>query len=274
MTRNQEPLKFWKDWRLYFLILCIVLVAELVGPIHFSVGPGVISLLPLLIAFAIGFALYFTPVIKEKQSKNSQPLVTLSIGLLVAKIGGTIGPAIDTIMEVGPALLLQEIGNLGTILLAIPIAVLIGVKREAIGMAPGIGREGSVAIITEKYGFDSPETRGVMSMYVFGTIFGAVFFGIFASFLAAFTPFHPLALAMASGVGSTSMMAAASGSLVTAFPAFENDIVALAGASNLLTMITGIFVFTFIALPLTIKLYQLFTKRKSPNANSKMDAGE
>ena len=127
----------------------------------------------------------------------------------------------------------------------------LGLKRESIGMTHSIGREPNVALIMDKFGLNSPEGRGVMSVYIFGTIFGAVFLGLISGVLATVLPIHPLSFAMASGVGSGSMMAAASGSLVTAFPEFENDIIALAGASNLISTATGLYVSIFIALPLT-----------------------
>lgn len=55
-------------------------------------------------------------------------------------------------------------------------------------------------------------------------------------------------------------MAAASGSLIAAYPELETQIIAFAGASNLLTYATGLFVSIFIALPITEKLYKLFWK--------------
>ena len=226
-------MNLWKDWRLHVIILGIVIVAELIGTHQFSIGGGAVLLLPMLYAIIIGLGLYFTPAVKEKQSKNAETLVFLSVSLLMAKFGVTIGPSISTILEVGPALILQELGHLATLLIALPVAVLLGLKRESIGMTHSIGREPNVALIMDKFGLNSPEGRGVMSIYIFGTIFGAVFLGLISGVLATVLPIHPLSFAMASGVGSGSMMAAASGSLVTAFPEFENDIIALAGASNL-----------------------------------------
>lgn len=135
-------------------------------------------------------------------------------------------------------------------------------KRESIGMTHSIGREPNLGIIYDKFGFDSPEGKGVTTIYVFGTVFGALFYGLVSGFLATFTPLHPLSLAMAAGVGSGSMMAAASGALIAAYPEFETQIIAFAGASNLLTYGTGLFVSVFIALPLTEKLYALFRRWK------------
>ncbi|AJD92742.1 hypothetical protein JMA_34250 [Jeotgalibacillus malaysiensis] len=265
---SQVHLGIWKDWRLHVIVFLIVVFAEFIGTHQFSVGPGVVLLLPMLYALLIGLGLYFTPAVKEKQSKNAEPLIVLGVTLLIAKIGVVIGPSLPQIIEAGPALLLQEFGNLGTILLALPLAVLLGLKRESIGMTHSVAREPNVGLIMDKYGFNSPEGRGVMAIYIFGTVFGAVFMGLIAGFLATLTPLHPLSFAMASGIGSGSMMAAASGSLIGAFPEFENDIIAFAGASNLLSLSTGLYMSMLIGLPLTEKMYQLMTRNKAGKGQS------
>jgi hypothetical protein len=263
-----EDLKnVWKDWRLHAIVFGIVLLTELIGIHKFSVGPGIILLLPMLYAILIGLGLYFTPIISETQAKNAEPLIVLGVTLLIAKIGVIIGPSLQQIIEAGPALLLQEFGNLGTILFALPIAVFLGLKRESIGMTHSVAREPNVGLIIDKFGFNSAETRGVMAVYIFGTVFGAVFMGLISGFLATLTPLHPLSFAMASGIGSGSMMAAASGSLVAAFPNLENDIIAFAGASNLLSLSTGLYMSIFIGLPLTEKLYNLLSSTKDKNTD-------
>ncbi|WP_226654271.1 DUF3100 domain-containing protein [Pseudalkalibacillus hwajinpoensis] len=259
----------WKDWRLHLLVLVIVAFTEWIGVFQFTVGPGVILLLPMLYAMLIGLGLFFTPVIKKAQSLNAEPLIVLGVTLLIAKIGVIIGPSLPKLIEAGPALLLQEFGNLGTIFIALPIAVLLGLKRESIGMTHSVAREPNVGLIVDKYGFNSPEGRGVMAIYIFGTVFGAVFMGVISGFLATITPLHPLSFAMASGIGSGSMMAAASGSLVAAFPAFSDDIIAFAGASNLLSLSTGLYMSIFIGLPLTEKMYQLMTRKKASHSVEK-----
>lgn len=265
MTEEQKNI--WKDWRLHGIVFAIVLFTEMIGIHQFSVGPGIILLLPMLYAILIGLGLYFTPLISEKQAKNAEPLIVFGVTLLIAKIGVIIGPSLPQLIEAGPALLLQEFGNLGTILLALPIAVFLGLKRESIGMTHSVAREPNVGLIVDKFGFNSPEARGVMAIYIFGTVFGAVFMGIIAGLLATLTPLHPLSFAMASGIGSGSMMAAASGSLIAGFPELENEIIAFAGASNLLSLSTGLYVSIFIGLPLTEKLYTILTNRKNKSSD-------
>ncbi|RNC96223.1 DUF3100 domain-containing protein [Lysinibacillus halotolerans] len=253
----------WKDWKLHVLVLAIVCVTELIGQHSISVGVGIILLLPMLYAVIIGIAVYFTPLVTKKQSEKAETLVYITLTLLIAKFGVQAGPALPQLIEAGPALILQEIGNLGTILIALPIAILLGLKRESIGMTHSIGREPNLALITDKFGLSSPEGRGVMSMYIFGTVFGSIFLGLISGFLATATPLHPYSFGMATGVGSGSMAAASLGPLVAAFPDMADTITAFSGASNLLTSVTGLYASIFIGLPLTEKLYKVLTKRKN-----------
>lgn len=84
---------------------------------------------------------------------------------------------INDIIMAGPALILQNFGNLGTIVFALPVALLLGFKRECIGMTHSVAASPNVALISERYGSDGPEFRGVMVVYVVGTVFGTIFMG-------------------------------------------------------------------------------------------------
>ena len=53
---------------------------------------------------------------------------------------------IDTILQSGPVLLLHGFGNLLGPLLALPVAILLGMKREAIGSCHSINREYHMAL--------------------------------------------------------------------------------------------------------------------------------
>lgn len=259
---GEQALKLWKDWRLHVIVLAIVAITESIGTFAIPLGPGTILLLPMLYAVVIGLALYFTPLVNDKQSINAEPLVFLSVSVLIAKFGVQAGPALPQIIEAGPALLLQEFGNLGTILVALPLAVFLGLKRESIGMTHSIGREANLALITDKYGLSSPEGRGVMAMYIFGTVFGSIFIGLISGFLATVTPLHPISFAMATGVGSGSMAAASLGPLVAAFPEMSETLTAFSGVSNLISSVTGLYMSIFVGLPLTVKMYEILSKNK------------
>ncbi len=96
------------------------------------------------------------------------------------------------IIQAGGALILQEIGHfIGTILLGLPLAIMLGMGREAVGATYSIGREPNIAIIEAKYGLSSPEGRGVMAMYICGTLYGAVWMGIIASVIAGLDIMSP-----------------------------------------------------------------------------------
>ena len=136
-------------------------------------------------------------------------------------------------------------------------------RREAIGACYSIDREANVAIIGEKFGMDSPEGRGVMGMYICGTVFGALWVSVLAGVVAQLGWFHPHALAMGAGIGSASMMAAATGSIIAAYPEEAELVSAYAAAANLMTSVLGIYFALFVSLPVTIKIYEFFMERRN-----------
>ncbi|MCA1775384.1 MAG: DUF3100 domain-containing protein [Loktanella sp.] len=256
------------DWRLHLTVLAITILAELIGIVQIPIGIGSILLLPLLYAFVFG--LIINPHvfklakgwIREREVQTASPLIVIAIMPFIAKFGTIIGPSINQIIDAGPALIMQELGNLGTIVIAFPVAVLVfRMGRESIGACFSVAREPNIAIIAEKYGLKSQEGTGVMGVYVVGTLFGTFTFAILASILATTGAFSIEALAMACGIGSGSMMAACSGALANAVPEMEEQILALAGASNVLTYATGLYLGIFVALPLTEKLYTLLGRK-------------
>ncbi len=244
--------------KLHLVVLLVTIVAEMIGTKRFPLGPGIILLLPMLYAIIIGACLTAKKLnlFTRKDSEIASPIITVAIFFLIAKIAVTIGPNIAKVIEAGPALFAQELGNALKTFIALPIGLMLGLNRELIGATHSVDREPNVALISEKYGLDSPEGFGVLGVYIVGTLFGTVFLGLFAAFIATVTPLHPYALAMACGVGSGSMMAASSGSLIELFPEMKDTIIAYAGASNLLSLGGGIYLSIFIYLPLTEWLYR------------------
>ena len=243
-----------KNIKLHLIVLVIIVIAELIGVKSFSIGPGKVVLLPML--YALIFGILTTPsllkITKQKDMEDAGSLIGLTLMLLMARYGTLVGPTLPKIISAGPALILQEFGNLGTCLLGVPLAVFLGLKRETIGAAHSVAREPNVALIGERYGLDSAEGRGVMGVYISGTVFG----GLVASFLAGLNLFHPYALAMAAGVGSASMMTAAVGSLSVIYPEMTDQLAAFGAASNMLSGLDGIYMSIWLALPLTEWLYK------------------
>ncbi|HHW17596.1 MAG TPA: DUF3100 domain-containing protein [Firmicutes bacterium] len=260
-NRSDQPVHLLSA-RLHFMVLVLVVIAEFIRIRRFQVGPGTVLLLPMLYALVMGMLLgpRFLKIAQEKEVKAASPLITISVMLLVAKLGTIVGSSLKQIMSAGLPLVLQEIGNLGTSVLAMPVAVLLGMKREAVGATFSICREGSLAVIGEYYGLDSPEGRGTLGTYICGTLFGAIYMGLLGGTLASLRIFHPWAIGMACGVGSASMMSASSGAAAAAVPEFSKDILAFAAASNLLTSVDGVYSEIFLALPLTNWLYRFWTR--------------
>lgn len=251
-----------QDWKIHVAALIIVIICELIGTYKVPLGPGVLLFLPMLYAMVLGGLVSWPrlKILNVREMNSAGVILSLTTFMLVAKLGLIIGPSMAKLAQSGLALSMQELGHfLGTVILGLPLALFLGLGREAVGATFSIDREPNIAIIAEKYGMDSPEGRGVMSVYICGTLFGAVWLGLLAGYLAALKIFHPYALAMGAGVGSGSMMAAASGAIKAVFPEYSNEILMYAGASNLITTIIGIYFCLFVSLPITERLYKLLS---------------
>ena len=247
------------EYKIYIAAVIFILIADSIGQIQIPLGPGQFILFPIFYALIMGVLSgpQATKIMKSKEVKAASKLVIVAICPFIAKLGINAGASLETVVSAGPALLLQEFGNLGTILLAMPLAILLGMKREAIGATHSINRESNLALITDVYGPDSPEARGSLSIYVVGGMIGTIYFGFMVSVIAMLDIFHPYALGMASGVGAGILMASAVASLTEIFPAMADQISALASASENISGIDGIYMSLLIGLPLCNWLYKV-----------------
>lgn len=252
--------------RVFALALLVVFAAELIGSFNIKVGPGNIILLPLLWALLLGGAIGLAkdllprPLRMGAQSQwYASAVLQSALLLFVAKLGLLVGASLPKILASGYALLFQELGHFfGTMVFGLPVAILLGVRREAIGATFSVGREPSLAIIGERYGMDSLEGRGVLAEYITGTVIGAVFIGLLSGFVTSLGIFHPNALAMGAGVGSGSMMAAASAAIAAQqTPEVAKEVAAFAAASNLITTTVGTYFTLFISLPFAAWAYSV-----------------
>jgi len=143
-----------------------VIVAEWIGAFSFPIGPGKVVLLPMLYALIMGIfsGPKFLKLANHKDMIDAGSLIGVTLMLLMAKYGTTVGPNIPMILRTSPALILQEFGNLGTVIIGVPVAVYLGLRRETIGAAHSIAREPNVALIGDIYGLDTPEGQGVMGV--------------------------------------------------------------------------------------------------------------
>lgn len=251
------------------LALVIGLAVQFIGSAKFDIGIGSIVVFPMVWGLILGLLVSiqkFKPLGLDLQ-KVAAALVGVAVMLLVARLAFNIGPSLPVLVKAGPALLLQEIGHLlGTVFLALPLAVLLRMGKATVGATFSLDREPSFAMVSEKYGPDSDQYRGVLAMYVFGTLFGAVFITLLTSLVANWGVFNPLALAMGAGVGSGSMMAASAASIVDAYPADEQAILGMAAVSNLITTILGVYVGIYVSLPLADRFYKLLTRKQKAAA--------
>ena len=247
------------EYKIYLIAFVFILIADSIGQIQIPLGPGQFILCPIFYSLIMGVLSgpQVTRIMKSKEVKAASKLVVVAICPFIAKLGINAGASLETVISAGPALLLQEFGNLGTILLAMPLALLLGMKREAVGATHSINRESNLALITDVYGPDSAEARGSLSIYVVGGMIGTVYFGFMVSIIAVLGIFHPYALGMASGAGAGIMMASAVASLTEIFPAMADQISALASASETISGIDGIYMSLFIGLPLCNWLYRV-----------------
>lgn len=262
--------------QVFALALVIAALSEWLGPLPIDLGIGKVVLLPMIWALLIGLVLGLLAKRMPKPlslSLHSQHLaaavLSCALFLFIAKLGLMVGGSLPQLAKVGWGLALQEVGNLiGCVLLGMPVALLLGIKREAIGATFSIGREPGLAIVGERFGMDSPEGRGVLAEYITGTLIGAIFISLLAGFVASLGIFHPIALGMGAGVGSGSMTAAAVGAISAQYPERANDIATFAAAANLIATTLGTYLTLFISLPLAVHAYRIFepilgSKRKA-----------
>lgn len=259
-------MKYLKDWKVFAFCFAMVVVSELIGAKAFKLGKIGFTLLPMLYALVIGIILFKAKLINREMMITASPYITISVMLLTAKMGSTIGPNLSQLLGVGPALLGQGlIKKFLFIFLSVPVGVLaFKMGRQTVGCGFSTNREDAIAIVGNIYGLDSPEGQGVMGGYITGTLFGTIFMGLLASFCCSIGIFSPQALAMGAGIGSASMMSAALAATVEAFPEMASEIQALTAGAQIVGSITGMYMTLFVALPLTNFLYKKMKKEPAP----------
>lgn len=248
--------------KIYLISLVLVLIADGIGEVTLKIGNGVIIFFPVFYAIILGIMLgpQVLKLIRPAETTAAGKLVLVGICPFIVKLGITAGANLHLILNAGPALLLHGFGSLLGPILALPIAMLLGLHRETIGACSSLNREYHLAVINNTYGAESAESNGSLALYIVGGMIGAIYFGIMASLIASTGWFTPQALGMASGVGAGIFMASASASLANAFPAHAAIITTMASASNTIAGITGIYITMWLALPLTEKYYDLLCK--------------
>jgi hypothetical protein len=264
--------------KVYAVALVLVILAELIGFVRWTpIDKLTILLVPfvhtiwLAVLFAPQAAGRWVKVYTLSDSAWAAGIILTATYPLMVRYGTLVGPNVPQLLKAGFALILQEAGNnWGAIVMAMPIGILLGLRREVIGACYSVAREPNLSLIADIYGLDSPEGRGVIGTYITGTVLGTAFFSIIGSVFALTAPaiFHPLALAMAMGIGSASMMTAGAATLGEALPQWKDQILAFAAASNLITGITGLYASWLIGLPFAEWIYRIMGKKREPGAKT------
>ena len=159
-----DPVLSTKDGRwpifikLFILLIAASVLAELIGTVTIPLGPiGKISIIPMI--FSMIIAVLFTPdalgrvieplkkLCSEKEVQLAENAIMLMLLILGVKLGTSAGPNILKIVQAGPALIFQEFGNLGTMLIGLPFAMILGMRREAVGATVSICREPTLGLI-------------------------------------------------------------------------------------------------------------------------------
>ena len=274
-TENVDDLATKGRWPSFIKLFAVIGVTsgigEVIGKITIPVGIGSVIILPMV--FAMILALLLTPdalgrrieglknIFGREEVDLSGSLMMVILLILGVKLGAAAGPNLPKLIAAGPALILQEFGNLGTIFLGLPVALLLGMGREGFGATVSICREDTLGLIGERYGMSSPEGMGTMGTYMVGNLFGTIFFGLLAS-IGLMTGLHPYALAMACGVGSATMMTASSQALAAALPEMSEEILAYAATSNICSSIDGLYMTLFLGIPIANFIYKKMAGKK------------
>lgn len=271
--KDSKPV--WKDWRLHVMVLIFTVIAEMIGSQTIRFGEFSMTLSPLIFSMSLMAIFYLIPrqnMITEKTSGNASKMMALTGGILIAKLGVSSGAAIEEVLNAGFVVTLQNLGAAFSFILGLPIAVFFfKLKRESIGMSFGVSREANVALISDKYGAESPEFRGVMTNYIVGTIFGVIAMSFLISVLAQFSFISPESIALATGIGSASMMAGGMGTLLEQFPDQATTLEAYAAMSNLISSVVNIYIALFISLPLTEKAYSSLDRFRHNKEEAKIE---
>lgn len=260
-THTRAPRRGW----LALVVLVATALAEWIGAITIPLGTAGIVILPMLTALLATTLLAAWHARMPGAVQLALPeqgyadvLLGTALLLFIVKLGLMAGANFDALRAVGWALAFQELGHaFGTVALALPLALALGIKREAVGATFSIGRETAMVIIGQKYGLQSAEGRGVLAEYITGTVLGAVYLSLLAGVIAATGWFDIRALAMGAGIGSGSMMAAALGPITLGQPPeLVRELTAIAGAANLIAGVVGFYFAAYLTLPACDWLYR------------------
>ena len=248
------------DWKFILIVLIASIIADVIGPITIPLWGAVkVTLMPLLYSMAIITVLYLWKgfsLVGPAQIPTGTLMLSISMIMLMSKLGASVGTSIQELIKQSVPLLMSNLADSMTFILALPVALLLGMKREAIGITFASSREAGLTVIESRYG-NKEEFAGVVTTYIVGTVFGSIVVSLFTSIFVSSGLFSLDAIAMAAGIGSAAMSTAAMGVLIEQFPAVQDTVSAFVVASNLISSALAVYVGLFVNLPLTEWYYKL-----------------
>lgn len=269
---NEDKKSVLKNWKLHFIILLCCSCSDKIGNIVIHITDKVsITLMPLLYAMVLVTILYLLKPVKwvsEEGEEVSQLMLNMGCLLLIANLGVTVGTNINTVLSAGLPLLVQNFGDALTCVLALPLAVMLGMRREAVGLTFANSREPGMALMESKYGADSKEFLGSVAMYIVGTVFGTILLSLFTSIFGSLGILHPYAIAMAGGTGSTAMCVAAIGTMEELWPNMADKLTALCTTSNTISACIGTYLSIMVSVPLANFIYRCMVKKSNEEDKS------
>lgn len=252
------------------LCICVVIIfiaQFVIGKQVINLGFSTIPILPMVFGVLIGMVVslqvlrrnisFWGKIFDSKTEGFCSKMVGFCLLILGTQYAGMIIPKIDMLISVGIPMLIQELGNLLPIFIAIPLAIKFGFGRRSIGACSSISREPSIAVIESRFGTGSPEYIGVLATYLCGSVFGVLWFSILGS-IAPLSGLHPMAMAAGCGVGSGSMLSACAGALSANLDVnMTQQVLSISATSNLLSSVIGALSLTYLGIPLAELMYKI-----------------
>lgn len=272
MEKTKELLR---DWKFILIVLIASIIADAIGPITIPLWGAVkVTLMPLLYSMAIITVLYLWKGFKlvgPAQIPTGTVMLSISMIMLMSKLGASVGASIEELIKQSVPLLLSNLADSMTFILALPVALALGIRRESIGMTFAMSREPGLTVIESRFG-NKEEFAGVVTTYIVGTVFGSIVVSLFTSLFVSSGMFSLDAIAMGAGIGSAAMSTAAMGVLIEQFPDVQETLSAFVVASNLISSALAVYVGLFVNVPLTEWYYKVLHPVLHKDGRSKANA--
>ena len=103
-----------KYGKVYLIAVILAVICDTIGTVNINIGIGTLTLFPMVFAVIFGGCLGpdALKLFSKEESKIGGELVLVALAPFMAKMGVSAGGNLAKIVEVGPALILQEFGNL------------------------------------------------------------------------------------------------------------------------------------------------------------------